>query len=474
MVRRLLDSPWFYYSLAAVLAVLAIASQFEVKLPSRPVEDVSELATLREQDDINVVFLLIDTLRADRMGAYGYSRKTTPTISELASWGIRFDHVQAHSSWTKTSMASLWTGLLPRHIGVLRYPHAVSDEATMPAEIFQQAGYKTAGIFRNGWVAPNFGFAQGFDQYFRPKPSATPDRFERRSPSTHPLQGSDFDATDSAQEFVRAHAHEPFFLYVHYMDVHQYLYDIESAHFGTTLSDTYDNAIHWTDRNVSSLVATLDDHDLLTKTMIVIASDHGEAFYEHGIEGHAQNLYREVTETPLIVIPPFRLDPGIVVEHKVQNIDIWPTVFDILGLDGMPDTDGRSLLPLILAAGGQGAALPGLEDRMSTAELDQTWGRVSAEPKPIVAMVDGPFRMVHHAVAPDDPELYDRRTDATENVNVAGDHPELVARLRARAEAYLAAPPRFEAPEVELDAMRRAQLRALGYELEEPEPEEEP
>jgi arylsulfatase len=91
------------------------------------------------------------------------------------------------------------------------------------------------------------------------------------------------------------------------MDVHQYAYNAGSAKFGTTLSDIYDNAIHWVDLNVGFLLTELESRELLDRTLIVIAADHGEAFFEHGFEGHARNLYREVTETPFIVSFPFRL-----------------------------------------------------------------------------------------------------------------------------------------------------------------------
>jgi hypothetical protein len=232
LLRRIIDSPWLYFSLAGLLAVVAVLSQLEIHLPSRPFGEPEEIAELRERDEVNVLFVLIDTLRADRVGGYGYARPTTPTLDTLARYGVRFDRVEAQSSWTKASMASLWTGLYPMRTGVTRFRHALPAEAVHPAELFREAGFRTGGIWRNGWVANNFGFDQGFDLYVRPLPSRTAERFERRSPSTHPLQGNDFDATEAALEFMRAHAEERFLLYVHYMDVHQYMYDQEAAKLG--------------------------------------------------------------------------------------------------------------------------------------------------------------------------------------------------------------------------------------------------
>ncbi len=461
-MRKLLDSPWLYFGLAAVLLGVAVASQFEINLPTRPKGTVEDFRALRDRDDLNVILILIDTLRADRLGAYGYERDTSPVMDLLASTGVRFAHVQAQSSWTKSSMASLWTSTYPRVIGVLQYPDTVSQDATMPAEVFRDAGFVTGGIYRNGWVDANFGFDQGFEMYLKPRPSATPARFKRRNPSTHALQGTDLDVTESALEFLRGNQRGRFFLYLHYMDVHQYLYDDEAALFGTALPDSYDNAIRWVDRNVSAVLGFLEEFDLLKRTVVVIASDHGESFYEHGEEGHARNLYREVTETPLLLIPPFRLEPGIVVAAPVQNVDIWPTVFDLLGLPSPPAADGQSLLPLIERAGGLGPAGDGAAPRVTFSELDRSWGRGEGT-RIVVAMVDGNYRMVRHAYGDEILELYDRSQDPTEQRNLAEEDPELASRLLEKIDAYLARESRWEAHPVELDEMRINQLRALGY-----------
>jgi hypothetical protein len=139
MSRGFLDSPWPYFVAAAALVALAVASQFEIRTPSRKTAPVERLLDLRERGDLNVVFLLIDTLRADRLGTYGYERPTSATIDELAHYGVVFENVVAQSSWTKTSMASLWTATHPINNGILRYNHVLPDEAVLPAEIFQKA-----------------------------------------------------------------------------------------------------------------------------------------------------------------------------------------------------------------------------------------------------------------------------------------------------------------------------------------------
>jgi arylsulfatase A-like enzyme len=360
-------------------------------------------------------------------------------------------------------MASLWTGLYPRRTGVTRFNDAVAQEAVMPAEILRDAGFRTAGIFRNGWVSNNFGFDQGFHRYYEPKPSRDPERFKRRNPSAHPLQGTDLDATQSAVEFLSNHGNERFLLYIHYMDVHQYLYDEGSALFGSNRVGAYDNAIHWTDRNLSYLVRTLQDQDLLDRTLIVITADHGEGFFEHGVEGHARTLYHEVTEVPLVFVLPFRLEPGLVVETPVQNVDVWPTILDLLGLPPLPGADGRSLVPLIEAAATGNAAPDGSADRTAISDLDRSWGLVGVDSRPMVSLLEGDYRFIHRSFKPEEPELYDRSSDPQELRNLAAKEPERVSELRARAQAYLATQPNWDPPQVELDDMRAAQLRALGY-----------
>lgn len=458
-----LRSRWGWLVAIGLLAMVAFAL-LEVRVPSRPVRGIDALAELGDRDDLNLIFLLVDTLRSDHLSTYGYARPTSPTLDELTSRGIRFAHVQSQSSWTKTSMASLWLGAYPVKTGVLRHDHAIPDAATLPAEILSDAGFRTIGIWRNGWVANNFGFAQGFDVYYRPQPSRNPERMQRGNPSAHPLMGSDLDSTAAALEFARTYRDERFFLYLHYMDVHQYVYDQNSALFGTDYAGAYDNAIHWTDRNVRSLLGGLDEMGLLEKSLVVLASDHGEAFYEHGGEGHGRNLYREVTETPLLIWPPFRLKGEVVVEERVQNVDIWPTLLELLGLPPLPEAQGRSLVPLIEAAAWDELAV---SERLAYSHIDQHWGRVGQAPQPLVSVTRGSQRLFHHPGAEEKDELYDHADDPGEQTDLAASQPERVAELRALAQEYLATPPpSWGGPdEREIDELRLQQLRALGYAL---------
>jgi arylsulfatase A-like enzyme len=468
-VRRLLRSPWFYYTLAGLLLVGGLLSQLEIRVPSRPKKSIDALAELRQRDDVSVVFLLIDTLRADHLGIYGYERDTSPTIDDIARFGVRFANVRSQSSWTKASMASLWASAYPARTGVIRYNHALAEEVRTPAEILRDAGFVTGGIFRNGWVAANFGFGQGFDLYVRPVPSRTQERYERARANEYTLKGTDLDATEAAIEFLRVNAGSRFFLYVHYMDVHQYLYEQNFAEFGTAYKDAYDNALKWTDYNVAMLVSALDELGLFEKTILVIGSDHGEAFFEHGKEGHAQDVYAEVSNVPFIVSLPFRLDQPVVVEQRVRNVDLWPTILDLLGAEPMQDAEGISLVPLIEAAA-RGTAPNGSVPPGAIAHLDRTWGRAETDPMPMVGLDEEGLRLIYNDTTPDAAELYDTVADPGEQKNIADERPAERDALVAKARAYLATEPMVDAGDVKLDAMQLDQLRALGYVLEDNEP----
>ena len=466
MFSRLFNSPWFFFGLAALLIGVAVVSQFQRADVEAPLGDIEEVLSLKDRKPYNVVFILIDTLRADRLSAYGYNRETSPNIDALAERGVRFARVESQSSWTKASMASLWTGLYPQRTGVIRFPHALPEDAVMPAEVFQEAGYRTGGVWRNGWVANNFGFSQGFDLYIRPIQSKSRDDIRRFAPSSFALSGTDLDVTVSASEFVMGTSGNPFLLYLHYMDVHQYVYSDVSPDYGTDISDIYDSSIHWTDQNVGLVVEMLRARGLLDDTWIIIASDHGEAFFEHGGEGHARNLYTEVQQVPLIIAPPVSLSPGLVVEERVANVDIWPTILDLLGLPPLPDAQGESLVPLIEAAAGLRAVPEELVERPLFAQLDRSWGRATSDPDPMVSVMKNDFKMLHRFSEPDRDELYDRSIDPLEQENLAGSQEDIRAELAEEIDEFSKQSVVWdESFEVEIDEMNAAQLRALGYVL---------
>ncbi len=440
-----------------------VVSQLEIRRDARPLGAVEDIAMLRDDPDLNLLFILIDTLRADRLSCYGYERPTSPNIDALAANGIRFANQMSQSSWTKCSMASLWTGLYPASTGVTRSPQAVSEEARMPAEILAEAGFRTAGIWRNGWISPSFGFSQGFEVYHSPRATPLPATVRREKPTVG-VSGTDQDIVASATEFLRTHRDQRWFLYLHLMDVHQYVYDEDTALFGTSYSDIYDNSIRWVDRVVGSLIQQVDSRGLRDNTLIVLAADHGEAFGEHGREGHARDVYGEVTTTPLIWSLPFRLEPGIEIDSLTENVDLWPTLLDLLGLPGLREPDGRSRMPEVMAAARGEPAPP--DGTPAFAHIDQTWGQPSRTAQPMVSVTEGPFRLIQRSIGPG--ELYRRSADRKEQRDVSAEEPEMLSKLQNSVNEYLAKTPPWETtPEVELDERELEQLRALGYAVDE-------
>ncbi len=467
--QKLLSKRWPWLAAALLLVGVYLVSLVDLRIgrpDSRPIGDASDIQALASRDDVNVLFILVDTLRANHLGAWGYARPTSPVVDYVANGGVRFARQLAQSSWTKCSMASLWTGVYPTKTGVTRFEDMLSSEARMPAEVLKDAGFRTVGLFRNGWVEGYHGFDQGFDTYVRPF-GRRPSKEVRRENPTVTSSNTDDSAVAAATEFLRVYGKDGrWFLYLHHMDVHEYLYDEDTAIFGTSYRDIYDQAVLREDRVINNLLVFMAEKGFLENTLIVIASDHGEAFGEHGGEGHARKVYREETHVPWILSFPFRLDPGVVVEHATNNIDIWPTVLELLGLPTPDGIDGVSRVPDILAAArGEPAPEPVAP---GYAHLDQTWGRPKEfESRMTVSVVDDGFRYVMEDLPRGKrEELYHSDEDPRELRNVVADHPEELERFRGLTEAYLAEEPKWEAePDLEIDEMQLNQLRALGYQI---------
>jgi arylsulfatase A-like enzyme len=458
--------PWAIAAAAIVGVFLASSLRVGPKsaLDARPVGDAAAIASLA-QERPNLLFILVDTLRAEHLSAYGYARETSPFLARLAERGIRFEHHLAQSSWTKCSMASLWTGRYPARAGVIRFSDALPTSARLPAEIMREAGMRTVGIFRNGWVSGYHGFDQGFEVYARPATRPLPAELRRANP-TVAQAGTDSDAMEMAAEFLRLNGRDRWFLYLHLMDLHEYLYDSESALFGTSNMDIYDNAIRRVDWVIQDFVEHLATIGQLEKTVIAIAADHGEAFGERGYEGHAREVYRETTEVPFLVSLPFRLEPGVVVAQRSANVDIWPTLLELIGMPPLDAPDGRSRLPAILAAA-RGEAIDG-EPEPAFATLHQRWGWPAGGDF-MHAVSLGSLRYVIGHNADDRPveDLFYASSDTKEHTNLAASRPEELETMRELVRRYRESKPDWEGgvKTLEIDEMELNQLRALGYKL---------
>jgi arylsulfatase A-like enzyme len=473
VAKRLLDRRWPWLVAAGAIVLVFVSTFVEIRLPGRrwdprPIGSADDIARLSARGDVNVLFILIDMLRADHLGSYGYSRNTSPALDALAASGVRFAGQISQSSWTKCSMASLWTALYPARTGITRFNHVIPDAAQMPAEILAKAGFQTVAIFRNGWVAPTFGFSQGFQVYQHPQNGLM--RVNAPANPTVTELSTDEGAVEAALEFLRLNGGKRWFLYLHLMDVHEYVYDQESALFGSDHVGIYDNSIHHTDGVIGTFLEYLAEDGYLDHTVIAVAADHGEAFGERGFDGHAREVFRETTEVPFILSFPFRLQPGIVVPDRTANVDIWPTLLDLVGLS-MPDgVDGRSRVPEIVALA-RGEAPPAA-DHTAIAHLDQNWGQPSRDPQPMIAVVDEDHRYVRLDESKRRIEhLFDRRDDPEELRDRIKDEPDELAHLQQIGQSYMdSEPPWGKSPTREIGELELNQLRALGYALPDAHP----
>lgn len=309
----------------------------------------------------NVVFLTIDTLRADHLGAYGYDVPTSPNLDALAASGVRVEHQWSTCSWTRPAVGSLLTGHYAREIGLYEEQFdRLPDDVTTLAERFQAAGYTTLGATANPSLNSWFGFAQGFDAYLdakvlfkfmRRRPGVP--RFTRNGAGNIPTAA---DITDMGLGLVDEHAtaDAPLYLQLLYIDPH-IPYSPPDAHVdaveGSRFVD-YDGEIHYVDAEVRRLLDGLRERGLLEDTLVVVTADHGEGLRDHpGLPRsttHGWYLYDSMLHVPLILWHP-EIEAREV-GGQWSTVDVAPTVLDLAGVE-VPAGPGRSLAPLLRGDG---------------------------------------------------------------------------------------------------------------------------
>lgn len=320
----------------------------------------------------NVLWICVDVLRADRLGAYGYEKPTSPRLDRLAAQGVLFRDAYAQSSWTAPSVPSFLTSSYPVQHGVLqastqdRAGRIVSDvlapERTTAAELFRDGGYATGGFVTNAQLRDFLGYAQGFDVYAEELGRA------------REINATFLDWVDDAER--------PFFAYLHYLDVHwPYRPAPEHlAHFPSPPTDLpftgpeapalldrinagrvaiddddraalvarYDATVRQVDAAVDALLAELERRGLGERTLVVVSADHGEELFEHGLIGHGRSLRDTLLHVPLLLAGP-GVPEGRVVDAPVESLDILPTLLELASLP-VPDTlRGQSLVPAMRA-----------------------------------------------------------------------------------------------------------------------------
>ncbi len=437
------------------VALIGLVPLFCLAGCDRPVPRTEIADRLARIERPNLVLIVVDTLRADWTSPYGFEHDTTPELSRWAEQGVLFERARAQSSWTKMSMASLLTSLWPRTHAIREPDDGLADQALTLAEVFHEAGYGTYAVQTNGWLHPSFGFHQGFDHYVFPI-----GRGARGLPKSALWPHAD----RVYEEFVRiVDAHDrdrPFFLYLHLMDVHQYGAPNEFKRFGTDDRGAYLAAIRWVDDMLERVREKLEDSGHLANTIIVLASDHGEEFGEHGITGHARNVLTPVLHVPLVIRFPFRVE-GIRVALRVRNLDIAPTALELAHLTVPEGFEGRSLLPLVFDS-----PLPD-DDSTDRASFAALGSPLYLDARVQESVNDGSWTYARDTESsrPESRFLFDRSVDPNEQVNLVRMETRQAARLGALLERHRRQPPSrgVQARNVRIDPDIAQRLRAMGY-----------
>jgi len=313
----------------------------------------------------DIVFITIDTLRADHLGCYGYKRNTSPNIDRLAENGILFENAIAQAPWTIPSIASMLTSKFPPELGMIEKNSAFDGNQNLISSILQKNGYETAGFVSCvlDFLTPQRGFAKGFDHYIG------------------------LEETHARAEVINRHAFEwidrrtgnkPMFMWMHYCDVHsdynapepfknsftdkeidralgrsktlKGVLKGEKAFNAQELEESivlYDQEILYTDHHIGKLIDKIKESENFENTLIIIGADHGEEFLEHGGVLHQTSLYDELLRAPLIFHCPKSLPGGERISNQVQNMDIAPTLLEFCRIPGDPEFRGQSLMPLM-------------------------------------------------------------------------------------------------------------------------------
>ncbi len=459
-----------------------------------------------------IVLVSIDTLRADHLGLYGSPRMTSPTLDIFASEGTVFTDASSTSPWTLPAHASILTGRNPLNHGVMRFDSALPEEVDSLAGMLKSHGYQTAAVVNSTWLKKEpFRLTRDFDQYL-----FIDDTMDRRAPNTW--------ITDQAINWISEHQDKPLFLFVHYYDVHadyaslpeyerlfvteyngevdgtawqlatasfedDFLemchkeYDPSKCRIGTLekylavdktveklildendvkhLEQLYDAGIRQLDTELGRLFSAVTKNGSESESLVVIVSDHGEEFMEHGRVDHFLTVYQEILHVPLI----FRgqgVPAGLRIDAPVSVIDIVPTVLTMAGLAVPEELDGLSLLPLM---GRKPEAEFGDRFLYGEAAGGLSYQLMMDEIYPVYRSVrKGSYKLIYDSKA-DDAWLYDLSQDPYEQNDIRSEYPEvaepLLAEMRARYSDFAPSPNPENQIDLESDELER--LRALGY-----------
>jgi choline-sulfatase len=418
----------------------------------------SSCARLQHRDPLNILIIVVDTLRADHLGCYGGAPRTTPNIDALASQGARFSTVVTAAPVTAPSVASLLTSTAPIFHAVRdNEKFRLSDNLPNMATAFREAGYSTAAFVSSAVLDSRGGFDNGFDHYDDEMQSAYRAYDKSYASQAEELRGTQRRAdnvTAAAIDWLQERGRRrPFMCLVHYFDPHD-PYDPPPKFKKGPTRDPYDGEIAFTDSQIGVLLSGLRGMGLEKNTLVVLTADHGEGLGEHSERTHGFFLYDSTVLVPLIVRAPGAIKPGQVFDQQVRTIDLAPTILELAGLDAPSTMQGASLA----------GALRGeeeLHDRPAYMETFRTF--YSYNWHELVGIRTPRWKYVR---APEE-ELYDLATDRGELQNLAGEESDVVSQMELslqRLEKELGAgADLYRARDLASDPEMARKMRALGY-----------
>jgi arylsulfatase A-like enzyme/Tfp pilus assembly protein PilF len=386
-----------------------------------------------------IVVISIDTLRADHLPAYGYTKVRTPAIDALAADGVVFERAYSHAPQTLPAHASLLSGRLPFEHGVRdNIGFTVKDGERLLPQLLRERGYTTAGIVSAFVLRKDTGIGQGFDFFDAEMPAAALDtsisQVQRDGGQSEAIAERWLDRIGSSRAFLFLHIYEPHKPYSPPDRFAEYA--------------PYDGEVAYSDEIVGRLIRYLKTHQLYDRSTIVLLSDHGEGLGDHGEQEHGLFVYDEAVRVPLIVKQESNTGAGRRVTELVQHIDLLPTILELVKAPVPGNLHGRSLKPLLDGTG-----------RIPEAAVysEALYARYHFGWSELTALTDARYRYIK---APSE-ELYDLERDPHERHNLADDRGPARVALRGALDRLIAGAAIHAPASVPTDARER--LQALGY-----------
>ncbi len=394
---------------------------------------------------VNLLFITLDTTRADRLGCYGYSEAATPTLDRLAAAGVRFERAYSPAPLTLPTHTSLFTGLYPPEHGLRTNGRGRLDEKlpTLPA-LLQAAGYDTAAFVSSFVLDGRFGLGRGWAKYDDGQLSRMPSELDALQ-----RQRGAREVVDAALDWFQKRSSKPFCLWVHFYDPH-FPYDAHPDEFGDRFRDRpYDGELAAVDVQIARLLAALETAGQREKTWVIVLGDHGEGFGDHVERTHGYTLYDSTQRVPLLMEWPGHIAAGQEVNKPVSLVDVLPTVLEQLRLRRPVDLKGRSLAPAFAGKPLDERPCYGMTDDPF---LQNGWS-------PLRSLVQGRWKFIRTK----HPELYDLQADPGETRNLFGTEPQEAARLDKLLADFEGQLVERTAKPVQLTPREQKALESLGY-----------